>query len=124
MLDQSLPTGRKQPVDEARNLNQPRRFGDLKLDDVLTDLPTDLPGGSDGLLPRAEITSEGQTLRIACSAGFREMVVFTPPHRQAFCIEPYTCATDAVHLQERGIDAGWLVLPPGGRWTGVIEMRI
>jgi aldose 1-epimerase len=52
------------------------------------------------------------------------LVVFTPPHRQAFCVEPYTCTTDAVNLQQRGVDAGWLTLPPGGRWSAVFEMRL
>jgi aldose 1-epimerase len=52
------------------------------------------------------------------------MVVYTPAHRQAFCVEPYTCATDAVNLQARGIDAGWLVLPPGEKWTAVVEMSL
>ena len=41
---------------------------------------------------------------------FRELVVFTPEHRQAFCLEPYTCTTDAVNLQSRGLDTGWLEL--------------
>jgi aldose 1-epimerase len=52
------------------------------------------------------------------------MVVYTPAHRQAFCIEPYTCATDAVNLQARGIEAGWQVLAPGDRWSGVVELRV
>ena len=53
-----------------------------------------------------------------------ELVAFTPPHRQAVCLEPYTCVSDAAHLQEQGIDAGWLSLPPGGRWTAVVEMAV
>jgi aldose 1-epimerase len=52
------------------------------------------------------------------------MVVYTPAHRQAFCIEPYTCVTDAVNLQARGIETGWRVLAPGDRWTGVVELRV
>jgi aldose 1-epimerase len=52
------------------------------------------------------------------------MVVYTPPHRQAFCIEPYTCTTDAINLEQRGVKAGWRVLPPGGRWSAVVELRV
>jgi aldose 1-epimerase len=51
-------------------------------------------------------------------------VAFTPPHRQGLCLEPYTCTTDAVNLQQRGVDAGWLVLPPGATWSGVVEMVV
>jgi hypothetical protein len=32
-------------------------------------------------------------------------------------IEPYTCATDALNLQARGIDAGLLRLAPGEHWS-------
>jgi aldose 1-epimerase len=39
-------------------------------------------------------------------------------------VEPYTCITDAINLQQRGVEAGLLVLPPGGRWTGVVELRV
>lgn len=120
-LQDSLPTGQCKLVDVGRNLNALRRIGDLNLDDVLTGLPA----ANDALPERGRITgAAGMALRLACSPSFREMVVFTPSHRQAFCIEPYTCATDAINLQARGIGAGWLALPPGGRWTGEVEMKI
>jgi aldose 1-epimerase len=118
VLEESLPTGEKKPVDAGRDLNVPRRFTDLQLDDVLTDLPA-----AHGLSERAMLRG-GAELRILWSEGFREAVVFTPPHRKAFCVEPYTCTTDAVNLQARGIDAGWQVLPPGGSWRAVVELRI
>ena len=69
----------------------------------------------------------GKALRqkeVSLLVELRELVVFTPPHRQAFCIEPYTCITDAINLQQRGTDAGLQVLPPGGQWTGIVEMRV
>ena len=63
-------------------------------------------------------------MRLFCSPSFREMVVFNPAHRQAFCIEPYTCTTDAANLQAKGLDAGWLVLQPGESWSAVVEMWV
>jgi len=120
-LANSLPTGERQPVDHQRDLNKPRRYGDLQLDDVLTDVYG--PADAGGLRDCATIQGGGNaTLRLRCSPTFQELVVYTPSHRQAFCVEPYTCATDAVNLQARGIDAGWLVLPPGERWSAVVEM--
>jgi aldose 1-epimerase len=119
-LTESLPDGEKRPVDAARDLTKPRRFGDLQLDDVLTDIST----GADGLRACGMLQDHrGITLRVDCSPAFRELVVFTPPHRLAFCVEPYTCATDAINLQARGIDAGWLTLAPGQRWSAVVELR-
>jgi aldose 1-epimerase len=123
-LTETLPTGKRLPVDAGRDLNRPRRYADLNLDDVLTDLPADRPQDANGLVRCATIGSEDATLRIACSPTFREMVVFTPPHRHAFCVEPYTCPTDAVNLEARGVAAGWLTLPAGDKWTSVVEMRV
>jgi aldose 1-epimerase len=123
-LEANCPTGRRIGVDEARDLNGPRRFGSLQLDDILTGLPA-RAARMDGLIERGAIAGAGgPPLRVFCAPAFREMVVFTPPHRQAFCIEPYTCTTDAINLQARGVDAGWLVLPPGGTWSAAVELWV
>jgi aldose 1-epimerase len=124
VLEDNLPTGERRPVDGPRDLNTPRPFDQLQLDDVLTGLPARAPR-MDGLIERAALyRADGSPLRLFCSADFREMVVFTPPHRQAFCVEPYTCTTDAVNLQKKGVDAGWRVLSPGGRWSGAVELWV
>jgi aldose 1-epimerase len=121
-LVESLPDGKPQPLDPARDLNKPRRFGDLELDDVLTGMSSQ--PGANGLRECGVLQSGGATLRLSASPAFRELVVFTPPHREAFCIEPYTCTTDAINLQAHGVDAGWLTLAPGERWTADLEMRL
>ena len=120
-LVDSLPTGERRPVDAARDLTAPRRFADLQLDDLLTGLPEP---DADGLRDCGAVACAGDALHLRASPTFREAVVFTPPHRQAFCIEPYTCTTDAINLQARGVEAGLLTLAPGGRWTAVVEMRL
>ena len=123
-LTDCFPNGPRRAVDTGRDLNPMRRFPDLNLDDVLTDLPTLTPG-PDGLIERAKLVgAPGAAMRLYCSPDFREMVVFTPGNREAFCVEPYTCTTDAINLQQQGVDAGWRSLPPGGRWSGVFEMRV
>ena len=45
-------------------------------------------------------------------------------HREAFCVEPYTCATDAVNLEARGVPAGWVTLAPGATWAANVELRL
>lgn len=117
-LDESLPTGAKRPVTGDCDLNQPRCFDAFHLDDVLTDLPTQASQA------RAILKGAGVELRLFWSEDFRDAVVFTPPHRHAFCVEPYTCATDAINLQAQGVDAGWRELPPGGTWSAWVEMRV
>jgi aldose 1-epimerase len=123
VLDDMLPTGALRPASGERDLNQPRRFKDLTLDDVLTGVPRE--PGADGLCRRGGLRwPTALALRVLASADFRETVLFTPAHRESFCIEPYTCTSDAINLQQRGVDAGWRVLPPGGKWNGVVEMAL
>lgn len=102
VLSESLPTKRKQPVDVRRDLRKPRAAASLELDDILTQV-----NGS---------CRVGDVL-IEYSRNFTEVVVFTPPHRQAVCVEPYTCITDAINL-----GPGWRTLAPGQVFSSVVQM--
>lgn len=119
-LNDCLPTGRKIPVAAAKDLREGAALQDLTLDDVLTGLE-----GTGGTIvtsvmdPAAGITVTQVTDRI-----FRECVVFTPPGRPCVCVEPYTCVTNAINLEQQGIDAGWHVLPVGGEIRTWIEIHV
>lgn len=119
-LNECLPSGKRFPVEGLRDLRRPRPLEGLQLDDVLTDLAAG-PSGADGLLDRGGVRQGGLAVRLRCSPDFSELVAFTPPHRQAVCLEPYTCVTDAVNLAQRGLETGWRTLPPGGQWRGEVE---
>ncbi len=125
-LDANLPTGVQHPVTGTRDLRIGRPLAGLVLDDVLTDLPAPPPDADSGvgLLGIVRHPAGGPALRLYGSADFREVVVFTPPHRQAVCLEPYTCATDAINLQQAGVNAGWRVIAPGASWRGVVEIAL
>ncbi len=118
-LSEFLPTGRRLAVDNNAPLRNGASFGTLKFDDVFTGWQSD--GGtvrSTILDPQAGI----QLMQICDSQYFREAVVFTPPNRNAVCIEPYTCVTDAINLEQKDINAGLQVLPPGKvvqTWTAL-----
>ena len=90
----------------------------LKLDDVLTGLPVG-PISIDCC-----IMDEACGFQVVQQAGpgFRDLVVYTPPNRNAVCLEPYTCPTDAINLQQRGIDAGWHMLEPRAEFRTWIEI--
>jgi aldose 1-epimerase len=120
-LEESLPSGKRPEVSGMRDLNQPRPLQGLTLDDVLTDLGATTAAD---MQLRGTIRRAQAEVRVSTSAEFREMVVFTPPHRQAFCIEPYTCTTDAINLSQRGVNAGLTVLSPGEKWTATVELRV
>lgn len=121
-LEGNLPAGEPQPVDDSRYLRPGKMVGALHLDDVLTDLDQDMVN-KEGLFRFGWLDDWQQRRRLSLYASpcFREAVVFNPPHREAFCIEPYTCTTDAVNLSQQGLDAGWLTLSPGEHWTAALD---
>ncbi|MGF1578221.1 MAG: aldose 1-epimerase [Gemmataceae bacterium] len=120
-----LPDGEPQSIDADKELVQSRLFQDLKLDDVFTELVSPVDE-NDGLRLCGSVSDVGgqYTLQLRASTDFREVVVFTPPHRQAICLEPYTCPTDAVNIHQKGTDVGWRVLEPGESWTVTIAMTV
>lgn len=108
-LEENLPTGNILPVAPTFDLSEGQPFSSLQLDHVLTRL--DHKRGAVSAL----IMDPTAGLQVTQTAAplFRELTVFTPPHRRSICLEPYTCVTDAINLQALGIDAGWQVLPAG-----------
>jgi len=122
-LDACLPTGRLLRVDASCDLRHGGRFGDMQLDHVLTSI-ADI-----NLQPLAvlvmSVGDPGARRRLTqrCDGGvFREIVVYTPPGRDAVCLEPYTCVTDAINLDPAGTTSGWQVLPAGQKWETRIEL--
>jgi aldose 1-epimerase len=123
-LQRFLPTGTRRPPEDSRDLTTPRPFTVLRLDDVYTTLDGAPVVGGLRVLGAVRQPSYGVELRMLADPKFRELVLFTPAHRQAVCLEPYTCTTDAVNLQPRGIDAGWRVLHPGETWSGDVMFEV
>jgi aldose 1-epimerase len=111
-----LPTGRLLPVPAHLDARGYPRLGDTVFDTLYTRLALDDPGAG-AWSSRYLDPAAGVEVVVIADAAFREAVLFAPPTRPVLCIEPYTCATDALNLQARGIDAGLLALGPGERWT-------
>ena len=120
-LKDLLPTGNRLPVAATLGLNGNRPYSELKFDDVFTRLQFE-----DGWCTcRLADHDAGVEVIFRFDRLFRELVIYTPPARGAICMEPYTCVTDAINLQARGIDAGLRVLQPGetAEGTMVLEAR-
>lgn len=62
-------------------------------------------------------------LVLEAGTAFRDLVLFVPPHRQAVCIEPYTCVTNAINLYTQGVASGLRVLVPGQSWQTHVRVR-
>jgi aldose 1-epimerase len=120
-LSEFLPTGRCLPVNQSTGLTGNRPLSELKFDDVFTALKFD----GDWCTCRMIDETARVEVVFRFDRSFRELVIYTPPNRGAVCLEPYTCVTDAVNLQPRGIDAGLRVLEPGesAKGTMVLEAK-
>jgi len=113
-----LPTGRRLPISESKDLREGAYFDVLKLDDVLTGLPQ-----AETAIECSIIDEEaGLQVTQRFDPIFREVVVYTPPNRNAVCIEPYSCVTDAINLQSQKVNTGWRVLEPGAVFRTWIEI--
>ncbi len=119
-LNDCLPTGKLLDPPAGANLIDGPHFEGLKLDDVYTGVQ------SENGVVECRIVDEESGLQLVqrCDDSFREIVAFTPPWATAVCLEPYTCTTDAINMQQQGIDAGLEVLAPGDKWNGWIEIAV
>lgn len=50
-------------------------------------------------------------------------VIYTPGHREAICLEPYTCVPDPIALTARGVDAGLITLGPGESYKTCVDLE-
>ncbi len=113
-------TGNKLPLDAPQRVQQGQAFASLTLDNVFSDLIF-----NNGKCQAAiEDPASGRCATLTFDRAFRECVVYTPPHRQAICIEPYTCVPDPFRLERTGISAGLRVLSPGESFQAFVELRV
>ena len=116
-----LPTGELEVLEGDLRLEHGRSLDGLELDDALCDLQRDRRGVA---VSRLVDDEAGVGIDVSQSERMRELVVYTPPEGHALCIEPYTCTTDAVHLERMGFDAGLGALEPGGRAEAWFEISL
>lgn len=120
-LAELIPTGRRFPLRDTSVFQHGLRFGEMQFDNVFTGLLWD----SDGLC-RATIRdpSTQRRLTIAFDRLFAHCVVYTPPHREAVCIEPYTSIPNAPDLEATGVPTGLRVLEPGETLECLVEISV
>ncbi len=111
-LADSLPTGRLLDVVDNYDLRAEAELSGLQLDDIFTDVTTDADGQTRCYL--TDTDAGRQTVVEFDAKQFPHVVVYTPPApRQAICVEPNTCPTDAFNLQARDIESNVLTLRAG-----------
>lgn len=103
-----LPTGKQAAVEPIEEFHQGLAFDEMQFDDVFTDLVFEQGVCTSRLVDEAN----RRQAAIEFDQAFRECVVYNPPHREAVCIEPYSCVPNAAELQAAGVDSGWRTLEP------------
>jgi aldose 1-epimerase len=120
-LDQMTPTGRVLDAPPDEQLARGLRLGDHKFDTVFTDMRPQRDGLIEATL---RDPANGRTLTQSFDASFTQCVVYTPPHREAICMEPYTCVPDAIRLKAEGHETGLQILEPGESHRTAIRLSV
>jgi aldose 1-epimerase len=120
-LDRMIPTGKVQAVPAEKQLAAGLRLADHQFDTAFTAMSAD----DDGVL-RTKIAdpATGRTLTQTFDTSFTQCVVYTPPHREAICLEPYTCVPDAIRLMAEGHETGLQILKPGDSRQTTIRLSV
>lgn len=114
--EELLPVGDTVPADHRIGFPGRVALGGVALDDPFCGLVSEGDEAGDGaIVARVIDPTSGAMIRAAWSGEYSACVIFTPPHREAVCIEPYT-----VLPGQRTFDpaAGWRILGAGDRLGG------
>lgn len=115
-----LPSGKKLPALGSHGLATGLAFPETKLDDVFTDVEFTDHTATASIAD----AGSGRTLEIEFDDQFTQCVVYNPPHREAICIEPYTCLPDQFTMTERGIIPAPQTLAPGAKLECGYSIRV
>jgi aldose 1-epimerase len=118
-LTDMIPTGRQLPLTNAAELAAGKKFAELTLDNCFAGLQFSGEWSASRILD----SESGLAMTIRFDRAFRECVVYTPPHREAICIEPYTCVPGAVAMQDPAA-AGLRVLQPGESFEAKVKFKV
>jgi aldose 1-epimerase len=118
-LDRMIPTGRRLPVDLPIATGLP--LDEHQFDTCFTGVRAD----ADGIVrTRLVDPASGRALTQSFDRVFTQCVVYTPGHREAICMEPYTCVPDAIRLAAAGYETGLQVLQPGESFSTTILLDV
>jgi len=113
-----LPTGRLLPAEGNFDLSSAQPLAGRSFDTYLTHLQPSKTGIVETILADP---GSGRKLVQTFTHDFTQCVVYTPVHREAICLEPYTCVPDPFRLAAEGHETGLRILPPGERFITTIE---
>jgi aldose 1-epimerase len=119
-LHDMLATGKMLPLSDATMLDG-RPLAGRPFDTSYTGLKPE----ADGLVHTwIRDPQSGRTVTQLFDQSFTQCIVYTPPHRKAICLEPYTCLPDSFRLTAEGHNTGLRVLGPGEAYKTRIPISV
>jgi len=115
-----IPTGRRLGAGDFADMPRGMELRGRVFDNVFTGLAYDAGRTTTSVHNPAV----GCTLVQTFDDSFRHAVVYTPPHREAICIEPYTALPNYFRLEQTVIETGVRHLQPGEQYRTRIELRL
>jgi aldose 1-epimerase len=120
-LEQMIPTGRRLPLAADCSLAAGLPLGERHFDTCFTGVRADADGR---VRTRLADRASGRCVMQSFDAAFTQCVVYTPGHREAICIEPYTCVPDAIRLAAEGHETGLQILQPGEAFETTLRLEV
>jgi aldose 1-epimerase len=120
-LDKMIPTGHISETSANQKLATGLPLDDHQFDTVFTGMRADADGRN---RTRLRDPASGRELTQTFDSSFTQCVVYTPGHREAICLEPYTCVPDAIRLATAGFETGLQILQPGQSHETTIELDV
>jgi aldose 1-epimerase len=121
LAEQMLPTGQKGPTTGDIDLAGGGPLAGRKFDTYLTGLRPDADGR---IRTRLTDAANGRAVTQSFDKAFTQCIVYTPPHRQAICLEPYTCLPDSYRLRDAGYETGLQILQPGAAFETSVKLAV
>ena len=116
ILEHMLATGEVVPLEATESFANGAKFSELQLDDVFSGIAF-----VDGRAAASiEDLSAGRTMRYSWDEACEICVIYTPPHREAICMEPYTLVPGGLAFDTG--EHGLIVLRPGESFSHAMEI--
>ncbi len=117
-LENCLPSAPPVPVEPRVDFRKMRPLGDVPIDDCLTGREGDAP-------VRFRYVESGVRVALEFDPLFGNVVLYVPPDKTFFAVEPVTNANDGFNLYDRGIaGSGVFVLEPGEEHAASFALKV
>lgn len=115
-LVNAMPTKLPVPIRPEVDFRTLRPLGDTNLDNLISGRQGDAP---------ARLVYPTFSASLRSDPIFQHMVIYTPPDKESYAVEPVTNINDGFNLYAQGMpNTGVFILAPGEEKSGVIQLTL